>query len=216
MTEQPHTCEVHVGAPAMDEVWRDPDMVMTDAAVDALRKAKTTWGRQSAVMENGWDPWHTPAKGMHFGQVEDRSRNSNRREGLFLFGVFASLAIAFFSLFYFPLLIIVGGIGMVLSLFFYTKSGLDSDEADRWVKTRRVFTGAIPIRVWDMYQRDRRLFDRVYIASNDESLFSELPKFVDPLLVGRIGSAFYLGASWDLAREYEDKDEQDEDDDTRS
>lgn len=214
MTEQPHTCEVHVGQPEMDEVWRDPDMVMTDSAVDALRNAKTTWGRQSAVMEAGWDPWHKPItqKDMHLGHVEDPARKQNRIARLSLIGLFASLAIIFLSIVILPLMIIAGMIGFVISLSVYVNVGMADPSNDRWMKTGRVFTGAMPSRVWDMYQRDRRLFDRVYIASNDESLFTELPKTVDPLLVGRIGDAFYLGASWDLAREYRDKDE---DDDTR-
>lgn len=92
------------------------------------------------------------------------------------------------------------------------------DNPHRWEKDRysdnvwgeRLFyIGLIPEKVLEKYKRDKKLFDRVYVASYNREMFSfhVLSSVLtgDPFLVGRINvngkDAFFLGAVWDIDEE---------------
>ncbi len=176
--------------------------------------------RQAQIMERGWEPWHRPNE-MPMGLVERHRWRDAWEEWSGIICILscivgASAGFAFLALLdgnaFWPNLTVILGFSLCflcLGLFAGVAQHR-SEKALRWERYQhQVFTGVMPVWVWEKYHRDRNLFDRVYIASYDASLFQQVRIWVDPLLVGRIGDALFLGAVWDLSKDIEGVEAQD-------
>lgn len=90
------------------------------------------------------------------------------------------------------------------------RPGSVSSAADRHY---RLFTGTMPTWVYERYERAKRLrlFDAVYVASNEPSHFTTTalkplglplviptPILADPIMIGVWRGRFYQGGVWDL------------------
>lgn len=195
-------------------------------ALRELREYRAASRREAVALSRGWEPWDGP-HGITFGLVEPPQRRYRLLlvGALIIAGAVALMAAILVSGLPFahdamPLLVVVSGVvlsvggaigGSVMVVTQCADAGSELRTPSRRQLGRAshggdylVYCGAMPIPAWQKYQRDRDLFDHVYVASHNASAFERHRVWTaDPFLVGEIQGKLYLGAHWDLATEVE-------------
>ena len=188
-------------------------VVPSSKAVKRSKEKLQVLSRENEVMERGWDPWVNPK--LITGHIEMPLSMTFR--GMVL--IPSILLIALFTVMNLALMGFAAVDGLIfltyiapstvfLMLAFYHDTTWQSDRQRAFLRNNDSFyVGGMPIDVWKKYRHDRGLFDQVMVASHEISLFEHRReptpaiRIGDPLLVGRIGTRWYVGAAWDLDKE---------------
>lgn len=174
---------------------------------------------EKKVLARGWESWNRPHNFL-LGVLEEPHFSSPKMLGFIIAVGLISAVMTSLSFTFEPHTALRNQLmffGFILVGTFFISASIFQSVAESYIEVIqdndaiklngkelkvRYYIGILPGSVWEKCRRDRGLFDMMYVASADPSLFAERITGVvtrtDPLLVGRTGDRFFVGAQWDL------------------
>lgn len=216
-------------------IWVRPDVI--ESKKKALSSTQHKLTHHHKIMDRGWEPYSIP-QNMVLGslwEIPITNAMVHVLTVLFALAVFSfpivfaiMTANARHLLLWIPCVIVgiplTAGFNVILQRLLYREAKDESPQSvqrethrsfntDTTKTVIRFYGGGVPADVKHKYDRDKHMFDEVYVGSFDQSLFYEEVNIRqrvlgDPFLIGIYDGQAYLGAQWDLSKELEVKEKE--------